>query len=249
MPKINSSILWPIVVLIIAFGAFYLKPWLVKPTETITVSATGSADAVPNVGKITATIESSNPNLDTARAENEKKINTIVPKLKDLGIAEKDIKTQNLSGSQGYGSMPDDRQVQTMMYPVPPRPTTNNFSTTLEITLRNFKIADSTIATLTQNGATNIYGPQLTLSDDKLAEAKSKARENAVADAKNKAKELAQASGRSIGKVVKITEQGDFGYPVPMMARSGAELDQKASQIQPGQNQISINLSVDFSLK
>jgi hypothetical protein len=240
--KLTASILWPIVFLIVAGLLLATKPWQTKPQETISVSSQGTFDATPDIAKITATIESKNPNLDTGRADNEKKINVIIPKLKDLGVLEKDIKTQNISAGQGY-------QVQTMMYPVPPKPTTNNFSTTLELTLRNFKIADSVIATLTQNGATNIYGPQLTLSDDKLAEAKSKARENAVADAKNKAKELAQASGRSVGKVVKITEQGDFGYPVPMMARSSAELDQKASQIQPGQNQVSINLSVDFSLK
>lgn len=250
MPKINfTSIVWPFVVLIIALAAFYLKPWQTKPTETISVSAQGTADAVPNIGKITATIESKNPNIDLARQENDKKVSAIVTKLKDIGVEEKDIKTQNLNAGQGYEALPAGRQVQTMMYPVPPRPNTNNFSTTLEITIRDFKKSDAVISTLTQNGATNLYGPQLTISDDKLETAKSQARQNAVASAQKKAEELAQASGRKIGKVVKISEQGDYGYPVPMMAASGADLAQKESQIQPGQNQVTINLLVDFSLK
>lgn len=244
MPKIklSTNIIWPIVVLLIAFGAFYFKPWQTKPQETISVTAEGKTDITPDVAKITASVESKNPNLDTARAENEKKVSTIVSKLKEVGIDEKDIKTQNISGAPGY-------EPQTLIYPPQPRPNTNVFSTSLEITIRDFKKTDSVLSTLTQNGATNLYGPQLTIGDDKLEEAKSRAREAAVGLARKKAGELAKASGRSVGKVVKITEQGDFGYPVPIIARGGAELQQKASQIQPGQNEVTINLAVDFALK
>ncbi len=240
--KLTAAVLWPIVFLIVAGALIITKPWQTKQAETIAVTAQGTADAVPNVGKITTTIESSNPNLDLARQENDKKVSQIVAKLKELGIGEKDIKTQNLNAGQSYG-------VQNMMYPVPSKPNTNNFSTTLEITIRNFKISDQVIATLTQNGLTNLYGPQLTTSDDKLETAKSTARANAVANAQKKATELAKATGRGVGKAVKITEQGDYGYPVPMIAMSGADLREKANQIQPGQNQVTINLSVEFALK
>mgnify|MGYP001602342364 CR=1 FL=1 len=249
MPKINfTSLVWPFVILIIALAAFYLKPWLVKPTETISVSSQGTFEATPDIAKITATIESKNPKLDEARSENEKKVSQIITKLKQLKVEEKDIKTQNISAGQGYETLPVGRQ-EPMMYPAPPRPSTNQFSTSLEITIRSFETTDEIIAALTSNGATNLYGPQLTLSDTKLEEAKSQAREKAVEMAKKKAQELAKASGRNIGKVVKITEQGDYGYPVPMMAKAESDLVQKASQIQPGQNEVSINLSVDFSLK
>ena len=242
VPKITSSVLWPIVVLIIAFGAFYIKPWQTKQAETISVTAQGTADSVPNVGKITATIESKNPNLDLARQENDKKVSQIITKLKELGVEEKDIKTQNLSAGQSY-------EIQPMMYPVPPRPNTNNFSTTMEITIRNFDTTDKILSTLTQNGLTNLYGPELTVSNEKLEETKSKAREKAVENAKKKASELAKVTDRKIGKAVKISELGDYGYPIPMMAVSGTDLAEKASRIQPGQNEITINLAVDFSLK
>jgi len=119
----------------------------------------------------------------------------------------------------------------------------------LEITVRDFKKADTVIATLTQNGASNLYGPNLTVSDEKAQEAKSKARENAVSEARNKGKELAKLSGRKLGKVTSIKEQGDFTLPPPIFAQGGIELQQKASQIQPGQNEVAITLQVDFSLK
>lgn len=240
--KIGSSAIWAIVVLVIAFGAFYLKPWQTKPGQTISVTAIGTAKAIPNVGKITATVETKNPNIDLARQLNETKVAAIIVKLTGAGIDKKDIKTQNISAGQAY-----DPAI--MMYPAPPRPNTNSFSTSLEITIRNFDIADSILKSLTQNGATNIYGPNLTVDDEKLDTAKSEARKKAVENAKVKAQELANASGRKIGKAVKIQEQGDYAYPIPMMAVGGADLREKASQIQPGQDEISINVQVDFELK
>lgn len=238
--KLTPALLWPIVVLIIAFGTSYLKPWQVKPQETVAVSAEGKTEAIPDIATITATVETINPNLDIAREQTETKTSNIVTNLKGLGIEEKDIKTQNISANPTY---------ELLSYPAPPKPNTNQYSVSLEIKIRNFQIADEVLATLTQNGATNLYGPQLTLSDEKKEEAKSKARENAVASAKKKAEELAKASNRKIGKAVKISEAGDFGYPMPLIARSEMDLQQKASQIQPGQNQVTISLQVEFELK
>ena len=119
----------------------------------------------------------------------------------------------------------------------------------MEITIRNFDIADEVLATLTQNGATNLYGPNLTLDEAAQEEAKSKAREDAVSSARKKAEELAKLSGRKLGKAVKIQEEGDVIYPQPLYAQSELDLKQKASQIQPGQNEVSVNLAVDFELK
>ena len=237
-----TALIWPIVVLLIAFGAFYFKPWQTKPTETISVTAEGKAQTVPNVAKITATVETQNKNLDEARAQNKQKVSTIVSKIKDLGIEEKDIKTQNISAGQSY-------EPQTLMYPVPPRPNTNSFSTSLEITIRDFDIADEVLAALTQNGAANLYGPNLTLDDNAQEETKSKAREDAVDSARKKAEELAKLSGRKLGKAVKIQEQGDVIFPQPLFAQSEVDLKQKASQIAPGEQEVIVNLAVDFALK
>lgn len=240
--KGTTALIWPIVVLLIAFGAFYLKPWQTKPQDTISVTAEGKAQTAPNVAKITATIETQNKNLDEARAQNEQKVSTIVAKIKDLGTSEKDIKTQNISGAPGY-------EPQTLIYPVPPRPNTNTFSTSLEITVRNFDIADEVLAALTQNGASNLYGPNLTLDETAQEETKSKAREDAVESARKKAEELAKLSGRKLGKAVKIQEQGDVIFPQPLFAQSELDLKQKASQIAPGEQEVTVNIAVDFALK
>lgn len=239
--KITPALLWPIIVLLVAAGSIYFKPWQTKPQETVSVSASGKTQVTPNVAKITASIQSTNPNLDTARQQNEQKVASLVNALNELGIDQKDIKTEYISGNPGY-------EAQIQIYP-PQRPNTNQLTTTLEITIRNFDNSDEVLKALTQNGATSLYGPNLTVDDDSLEQARSKARENAVENAKKKAQELAKLSGRKLGKAVKIQEQGDFGYPIPILAQGEADLKRQASQIQPGQNEVTISLQVDFSLK
>lgn len=242
MPKFRSSLrngfVWPLVVLVIAFGAFYLKPWQEKPEQTISVQAQGKTQVVPDIAKVSASIESKNPNLDAARRENEQKVETLVDKLKEIGIEEKDIKTQYISAGPGY-----DIQI----FPAPR--STNQLTTTLEITITNFDNTNEVLAALIQNGAKSLYGPNLTISDNKLEEAKSKAREDAVTNAQTYAAELAKLSGRKLHKVIKIEEQGDFAIPMPLSVQDEAELKQKVSILEPGQSEVTINLRVDFSLK
>ena len=237
-----DKFIWPLVVLVVALVVIYTKPWQLKAPEVISVIATGKTEATPNVAKITASVNSQNKNADAARRENEIKTAQIIESLKTLGIGEKDIKTQSISSGVGY-------EPQTLIYPARPRPSTNSFSLTLEITIHNFDNADEVIANLTKNGASNIYGPNLTIDDKALEEAKAKAREDGVNDAKNKAEQLAKLSNRKLGKVLKVEEQGDFGIPTPLMASSEMDLREKASQIQPGQSEVTVSLKVDYQLK
>lgn len=245
MPKLSSekllkTLIWPAVALLIAFAAFYFKPWQKLEQQSVSVSATGTAKAVPNIAKINATVETQNPNIDEARKITDEKVSKIVEAIKNLGILEKDIKTQNISGGQSY---------EIQIYPAPLRKPTNQYSVSLEITIQDFQKADQITSILTQNGATNLYGPNLQVDDQDLETAKSQARQNAIESAQKKAQELAAAAGRRVGKVISIKEQGDYAIPGPLYARGGADLLEKASSILPGQDEVSINLLVDFSLK
>jgi len=239
---LKPNIIWAAVVLIIAAGFFYFKPWQTKPVQTISVSATGTARAIPNIATINATFQSQNPDVNQARKETDAKISQVISALLALGINKKDIQTQNVSAG-----LRQSADYQPMMYPKPTP--TNEYSVNLEITIRDFKKADQVLAVLTQNNASNIYGPNLQVDNSDLDIAKSKARENAVKNAKIKAQELAHAANRSVGNVTSIKEQGDYGVPMPMYAIGGADLVEKASSIQPGQDEVTITLIVDFALK
>lgn len=240
--KSLNLIIWPATILLIFLGLVYFRPWQTVRVETVTVSAHGVTKTTPDVAQITATVESTNQDINTARAQNQEKVEVIITTLKNLGIDEKNIKTQNISAGPGF-----DTQIE--IYPPPPRPNTNQFSTSLEITVENFDIVDETIEVLTANGASNLYGPNLTLSEKSKKQAEKQAREEAVESAREKAEELAKLSGRKLGEVVNIQEQGGVGFPQPIPLRAEADFDQTVSQIAPGQNEVTINISAEFELK
>jgi len=240
--KQYSFLLWPLVILLITFSAFIFKPWQTTPKDTISVTATGKTQIIPNIAKINATIQTTNPDLDQAREENSQTVSGIVTSLENLGIENKDIQTQFINAAPGY-------EPEILIYPTQPRPNTNQVSTSLEITIRNFQISEEVLSALTSGGATNLYGPNLTVDDTTLEEAKSRARESAVEAAKEKAQELAKLSERKLGKVASVSEQGDFGVPIPLSVRSEEDLSTQATQIQPGQNEVTITLSVTFEVK
>lgn len=242
-----ALIVWALVILAITFGAFILKPWQSKE-ETISVSSSGKSQATPNIAKISATVSTNNDNLNLARQQNGEKVNNLISALKDLGIAEKDIKTQYISGGETYEIQSEPARPDIQIYPAPGGKQTNQISATFEVTIRDFTTADEIIAALTQNGATNIYGPNLTVDDETLENAKSEARKNAVENARKKAQELASELGEDIGDVVKVSEQGDYGIPVPIFAQSETDLKSRSSQIQPGENEVTVSIQVEFEL-
>lgn len=241
-----ALIILAIVILGVAISAFVLKPWQSDTKETISVSADGKSQVAPNIAKISATISTNNDDLDLARKQNEEKVNLTVTAIKALGVAEEDIKTQYLSGGPTYEIQESAPEIQ--LFPPIDRKRTNQISTTFEITVRDFDVADEVIAALTENGATNLNGPRLTVDEDSLDAAKSEARKNAVDNAKKKAGELAELSDKSLGDVVSINEGGGFRTPTPIFAQSEADIAEKVNTIQPGQNDVSVTIQVEFKL-
>lgn len=246
-----ALIILAIVILGVAISAFILKPWDSTPKETISVSAEGKTQVAPNIAKISATFSTNNDDLDLARKQNEEKIDNALTAIKSLGVAEEDIKTQYLSGGPTYEILSQTESINPdiQIFPPPQRDKTNQISTTFEITIRDFDIADEVLAALTQNGATNLSGPRLTVDEDTLETAKSEARKNAVENARKKAGELADLSSKKLGDIVSINEGGGFRTPTPIFALSEADITKKVNTIQPGQNDVSITIQIDFELK
>ena len=244
-----ALIVWALVILAITFGAFLLKPWESKTQDTISVSASGKTQVTPNIAKLSGTISSNNDDLNLAREQNEEKVNSLIASLKSLGIEEKDIQTQYISGGETYEIQSEPAvRPDIQIFPPPRRTKTNQISTTFEITIRDFAIADEVIAAFTQNGATNLNGPRLTVDDDTLDEAKSAARKDAVTNAKKKAQDLARELGKTVGDATTVSEQDNFRIPFGVIAQSEADLQQKASSIQPGENEVSVTIQVEFKL-
>lgn len=233
---------WQIIVVIllisvIGVGVSVWQPWKVSQ-RNITVAGEGKVKSTPDVAKIQGGVETKKPTSTEAQKETTEKISKIIDVIKEKNIADKDIKTSEISAYPNYEYTNE-------------KSTINGYvaRTTIEVTIRDIDKGQEILNVMTENGVTNLYGPNLTFSDDKLKELKSEAQEEAVKAAKEKAEELASASGAKIGKVISITESGYSGGVIPMMGAGVGDTKTESSTIQPGENEITVNVSVSYQLK
>lgn len=128
-------------------------------------------------------------------------ITKVLAALKELGIDEKDIITSNYSV---YTEMPYDEygsiKKQEPIY---------NMTNILNITLRSIGQVSLVIDAATKAGANEIYG--LTFGTSNEGEAYNEALEGAVKDAMQKASVVAAATGKTLGELVEIETERDFG--------------------------------------
>ena len=99
---------------------------------------------------------------------------------------------------------------------------------------------------LVGQGANQIQGPDLSVDDRDAAE--DEARSNAIASARARAALYAKASGLSVDRIVWIRETGSNYAPRPMIAMR-AESAKASTQIEPGEQDVTVNVAVRFLLK
>jgi len=230
----------------IGLGAIYIFPWhsmnwgkmsLVQD-NLIVVSGTSKEQKRNEIAKFTAGASAVNSDRDTAVKEVSDIVTRITEAVKTFGIKETDIKTSNLSIYQEEESYYEDG-VQKR------RKGQWRVSNNVEVVLRNVDEASQLADILTKNGATNVYGPMLTLddtqkvSDDLLA--------SAIEDAKDKAEIMAKASGGVLGEVVSVVEGSSPVGVYRAMAEMGG--GGGGMPIEPGSSTVSKTVVVSFRLR
>ena len=128
-------------------------------------------------------------------------ITQVLAALKELGIDEKDIITSNYSvytevPYEEYGSIRKEAPIY-------------NMTNILNITLKNIELVSQVIDVSTKAGANQIYG--LTFSSSKQGEAYNVALERAIEDAQQKASVVAAATGKTLGQLIEIETERDYG--------------------------------------
>ncbi len=217
------------------------------PAATITVTGEAKKQEMNQIASFYAGVNASNDDKQKAIDEVNTKMTDIVKKVKEFGVEQKDIQTQNVSVSE-------NQQVEMMLYaPTDSKPqqavlkwSANN---SITITLRDISKAQALTDMLHSTGATNVSGPNYSLdtyadkSDDLLADA--------IADAKTKAEKIANASGRRLGKVITVSESGSpIYYPMALdVKRSGTESSNVPTPVEPGSQTVYKSVTVVFELK
>lgn len=237
-----------IVIAAIALALVFILPWRMVswgkiefvPSETITVSGEANRDVKTQVATFTAGVSSVNDDKDAAVREVNQTVDQLIQAVKTFGIAQSDIKTQNLNIYQMEEQYYEEGRQKT-------RKGQWRVGNDIEITLRNVDQASDLANLLSQSGATNVWGPNFSLDD--TAEAEAGLLTEAIDNARKKAEIIATGSSRRLGKILTVSE-GMSQQNGPFL---GAMMDGRGggggAAIEPGSGRVTQSVTVTFELK
>jgi len=233
------------VLIIFILGSIYLSPWQkinwgkiqFMPSQTITVTGTAKTQETSQIARFTAGVSSVQDDKQRAVDEVNQKVRTLIESIKDFGVEDKDIKTQNLNIYQDQEQYYEDNRRKT-------RPGQWRISNSVEITLRDAEKTSRLTNLLTASGATNVYGPRFSLDDTQ--EAEEGLLGEAIENARKKAESIAQSSKRKLGKMINVTE----GYQSVSVFRGLEGIGAGGgAPVEPGSQTVSKSVTVTFELK
>ncbi|WP_425408077.1 SIMPL domain-containing protein [Hyphococcus sp.] len=206
--------------------------------RTITVNGEGRASAAPDMAVITIGVRSEAVNAVEALRKNSADMNATIKKLKDLGVADRDIQTSGLSINPryNYGENRSDPEITGFVA-----------SNSVTVRLRDLDNAGGVIDQAVQSGANSLGGVSFSFSDpDPLHE---EARRDAVADARAKAELLTDAAGVQLGKLIRI-QDGYVSQPQPRPYAVRAEMAADSSvPMEAGESEITASVSLIYEIQ
>ena len=201
------------------------------------IVATGEVTRVPDVARINAGVVTQAGSATAAIAQNAQRMERVIAALKRAGIAERDIQTSSINLNPEY------------RYAENQPPVLTGYRASNEVTVRFRDIAETgaILDALVAEGANQINGPMLGI--DKPEEALDEARQQALTKARARAELYARAIGKRVGRILSISESGAMAppYPMPMMRMEAAQ--DASTKIVPGEQSLSITLSISYELE
>lgn len=199
------------------------------------VVATGEVMRVPDIARIGAGVVTQAPTATAAIAQNARQMASMRAALRAAGIADRDVQTSTIS------LQPEYRYVENQS------PVLTGYRASNEVNVRFRDIADTgrILDALVAQGANQINGPSLSI--DKPEEAMNEARAAALTSARARAELYARQLGKRVTRIVSISEAGGFYAPPQPMIQAMAR-DAASTKIDPGEQAVSVSLSVSFEL-
>lgn len=209
----------------------------------ISVSAQGKSIVKPDIAVVQLGYTNEGQDSATVITENNDKMKAVSDEVKKLGVEEKDIHTVNYNFSpkynwtEGRGNFVDGYTL----------------TQEIEVKIRDFTKINDIMQKASEAGVNVIN--QLTFSVDDPQKAKEVAMKEAVTKAKSKAQSIANASGLRLGRLVNVYEDGNTpvanNYSEAKMVdgMGGGNSAVSSPDIQPGQQEISVNMTLVYRLK
>ena len=207
-----------------------------RSERAVTVSASGSVGATPDVAHVNTGVVSEG---DTARAaldKNTTAMKALIDGLKGLGIADKDIQTTNVSVEPRYQQNKDGRP-----------PVINGYRVVnqVHITQRNIARLGEVLDKAVSLGANQLSGIRFEVSAAETL--KDDARKRAMENALRRARLYATAAGAEVGPVLTISENIATAGPRPMAYTRAAMAE--AVPVEAGEQTLEVTVHVTWALK
>ncbi|MEV5976332.1 SIMPL domain-containing protein [Streptomyces sp. NPDC052114] len=202
---------------------------------TVTVTGVGSASAVPDLAVLTAGVEVTRPTAEKALAAQNTAAKALLAAARGAGVAERDIRTENLALSAVYRDEDDTSKV-----------TGYQASQVFTLKVRAIGRTGAVIQAVMDaaGDAGRIHAVAFDLADPGALRAR--ARDAAYADARGKAAQYAKLAGRRLGRLVSLDES-DGGRPRPVaMPVAAAKED---VPLAPGEIQDEVSVTAVYALR
>lgn len=245
--KLFNTLRWGVwVVMVLAIYAVLWGPpaqlaRALPPARTVVVSGTGKAVGIPDKATVSFSVVSSGSNPAKVQEQNTKTMNEVIAYLKEQAVEEKDIKTSGYNLSPKYSYNQETGKSDIYGY---------ELNQTVTVTIGDLGKVGTIIGGLGQRGINQIGN--LYFEVENKDELTAQAREEAFTKAKEKAKEMAKAAGVRLGRAISFSESGGGSpifYEKAMAYGVGGGDSVPSPQIEPGSQEINVNVSVTYELK
>lgn len=211
------------------------------PVKTITVSAEGKVTVSPDIAKLSFSVVSQGINPKTLADNNNKKMNAAIDFAKSKGIEEKDIKTTDYNLSPRYEY--DEKTKKTFI-------SGYTLTQTILVKIRDLNKVAEILAGLPALGINQISSISFDIDDQEKY--LSEARNQAFDKVKEKAMAMTEKNGVKLGQVINFYEYQPISYYPQTKAAMGMGREEAAPvlpQIQPGSQEVTVQVSVTYEIK
>ncbi len=208
------------------------------PKTVVQVTGNSQKEVIPDVARITFSINSVNANLEKAKNDNTQIANRVFAKLKEQGVTEEQIKTSTYQVDPIYN------------YEKEKLPKLEGYRVTnrLEIST-SIEQVGILVDEITSAGANEINSIRFETANE--TNSKNEAVRDAVEDALKKAEVIATALNKRVANVTLVNESGVFYHPVMMETRmlKAASMDGGAPNIPAGKVTVGATVQVTVELQ
>jgi uncharacterized protein YggE len=205
----------------------------------IAVTGTGSVTVVPDIGVLNIGVEVTADTVAEARAGAAEAMEAIQGSLRASGVEDRDIATQFFNIFPQYRFRDEEA----------PRITGFTVNNRVTVKVRDIDRLSETLDEAIDAGGDAVRVNNVSFAVDEPEQYLEEARAKAVADGRQRAEQLATLAGVELGAPISINEsRGGGPVPFPEFARADSALGGSTS-IQPGENEITLSVSVLYEVR